>query len=315
MASTILSDNGVTSGVAGLKTSADSDGTLALQTTTAGGTATTAVTINTSQNVGIGTSTFTSGSKLAVQTTAGKWEVISDGSVSVKLKNGGGLTIDSAIGHYFNQGATEFARIDSSGNLLVGTTSGVTTEKVNFTQTADGPALMAVCSNASQSASGIVYARAARNTTNNSFYAFSYFNTGAVAFKFVVADSGNVTNTNNSYGAISDVKLKENIVDATPKLEDLCKVKVRQYNLKSDPSHKQLGVIAQELEEVFAGMVEEFSDKDADGNDLGTTTKSVKYSVFIPMLIKSIQEQQALITAQAETINALTARIAALEGK
>ena len=28
----------------------------------------------------------------------------------------------------------------------------------------------------------------------------------------------------------------------------------------------------------------------------GTTTKSVKYSVFVPMLIKAIQEQQALIT-------------------
>ena len=29
--------------------------------------------------------------------------------------------------------------------------------------------------------------------------------------------------------------------------------------------------------------------------DLGTTTKSVKYSVFVPMLIKAIQEQQAQI--------------------
>jgi len=41
VASTILSDNGVTSGSAGLKTSADSTGVLALQTTTAGGTAST----------------------------------------------------------------------------------------------------------------------------------------------------------------------------------------------------------------------------------------------------------------------------------
>jgi hypothetical protein len=56
MASTILSDNGVTSGSAGLKTTAASDGALALQTTTSGGTATTALTIDTSQNVGIGTS-------------------------------------------------------------------------------------------------------------------------------------------------------------------------------------------------------------------------------------------------------------------
>lgn len=49
MPSIILSDNGVSSGSAGLKTTAASDGSLALQTTTAGGTATTAVTIDTSQ--------------------------------------------------------------------------------------------------------------------------------------------------------------------------------------------------------------------------------------------------------------------------
>jgi len=55
MASTILSDNGVSSGSSGIKTTADSTGALALQTTTAGGAATTAVTIDTSQNVGIGT--------------------------------------------------------------------------------------------------------------------------------------------------------------------------------------------------------------------------------------------------------------------
>jgi hypothetical protein len=49
--STIISDNGVLSGTTGLKTAGGDDGTLVLQTTTAGGTATTAVTINTSQAV------------------------------------------------------------------------------------------------------------------------------------------------------------------------------------------------------------------------------------------------------------------------
>ena len=66
MASTILSDNGVSSGSAGIKTSADGTGVLALQTTTAGGAATTAVTIDTSQNVGIGTAS--PASKLDINT-------------------------------------------------------------------------------------------------------------------------------------------------------------------------------------------------------------------------------------------------------
>lgn len=65
--STILSDNGATSGSAGLKTTGGNDGTLVIQTTTAGGTATTAVTVDASQNVGIGASS--PGSKLDVKGT------------------------------------------------------------------------------------------------------------------------------------------------------------------------------------------------------------------------------------------------------
>ena len=199
--------------------------------------------------------------------------------------------------------------LDASGGLMVGTT----------TNYCGGTGINAVCATSNTNA---LYARATnasfgvdvflvgadRNTTTNSYYPISYYNYGASAYRFRVADSGNVTNTNNSYGGISDVKLKENITDATPKLDGLMKVRVVNYNLKTDPDHKQLGVIAQELEQIFPGMVEKTSDRDAEGNDLGTTTKNVKYSVFVPMLIKAIQEQQALITQ-------LTERITALEGK
>jgi hypothetical protein len=144
-----------------------------------------------------------------------------------------------------------------------------------------------------------------RNTTDNTFYAMGYYNTAAGAYKFRVADSGNVTNTNNSYGAISDAKLKENVTDATPKLDKLNQVRVVNFNMIGD-KQKQIGVIAQELESIFPGMVDESPDRDTEGNDLGTTTKSVKYSVFVPMLIKAMQEQQAIIQT-------LTARVAALE--
>jgi hypothetical protein len=104
--------------------------------------------------------------------------------------------------------------------------------------------------------------------------------------------NGNLENLNNSYGAISDLKRKENVIDATPKLNSLLQVRVVNYNLKGN-SQKQLGVIAQEIEQIFPGLVDKSVDLDADGNDLGTTTKSVKYSVFVPMLIKAIQELKA----------------------
>jgi hypothetical protein len=193
----------------------------------------------------------------------------------------------------------ERARIDSSGNLLVGQTSAdgkFVVRNTSLTNTA-----RFVDANASTTSDGVCLVVTDRNTTNNTYYAFGYYNAGAGAYRFRVADSGNVTNTNNSYGAISDVKLKENVTDATPKLDKLNQVRVVNYNLIGE-TQKQIGVIAQELEQVFPGMVDESPDLNAEGNDLGTTTKSVKYSVFVPMLIKALQE------ATTE-INSLKARL------
>ena len=85
------------------------------------------------------------------------------------------------------------------------------------------------------------------------------------------------------------------------------RLQVRNFNLKSDPDHKQIGFVAQELEQVFPSMVDESPDRDEEGNDLGTTTKSIKTSVLVPILVKAIQEQQSIIQS-------LTDRISALEG-
>ena len=123
---------------------------------------------------------------------------------------------------------------------------------------------------------------------------------------FYVNTTGNVLNVNNSYGSASDVSIKENITDASSKLNDLLNVRVRNYNLKADPNKlKQLGVIAQELETVFPGIVE----TDTEG------LKSVKYSIFVPMLIKAIQEQQVLIQEQQALIQSLTTRLTAVEAR
>jgi hypothetical protein len=124
--------------------------------------------------------------------------------------------------------------------------------------------------------------------------------------RFVIFANGNIQNANNSYGQLSDRTLKENIVDATGKLDDLKKVKVRNFNFIGDDL-KQIGVVAQELETVFPALVETIKDIDANGKQLDTESKSVKYSVFVPMLIKAMQEQQVII-------DDLKARIETLEG-
>jgi hypothetical protein len=128
---------------------------------------------------------------------------------------------------------------------------------------------------------------------------------GTISFQ--VWTNGNVQNTNNSYTAISDIKLKENIVDASSQWADLKALRVRNYNLKEGQTHKQIGLVAQEVEPISPGLVYESPDRDAEGNDLGTVTKSVNYSVLYMKAVKALQEAM-------ERIETLEAKVAALEG-
>jgi hypothetical protein len=105
--------------------------------------------------------------------------------------------------------------------------------------------------------------------------------------KIYIYGNGNIVNRNNSYGTLSDVSLKENITDATPKLDNLLQLKVRNFNLIDDENKtKQIGFIAQEFEEVFPSMI------DIDGK---TNMKTIKTSVLVPMLVKAIQELEARV--------------------
>jgi hypothetical protein len=135
-------------------------------------------------------------------------------------------------------------------------------------------------------------------------YSATAVNTGTTSF--YVWSNGNVQNTNNSYGAISDIKLKENIIDAGSQWDDLKALQVRKYNFKEGQTHTQIGLIAQEVELVSPGLVSESPDRDADGNDLGTVTKSVNYSVLYIKAVKALQEAM-------ERIETLEAKVAALE--
>jgi hypothetical protein len=144
---------------------------------------------------------------------------------------------------------------------------------------------------------------------------------------FRVYTNGNVQNTNNSYGALSDIKLKENIVDAHSQWDDLKALQVRNYNFKEGQTHTQIGLVAQEVELVSPGLVSESPDRDEDGNDLGTVTKSVNYSVLYMKAVKALQEamerietlegmvavNNITIDEQQHQLSTLAARLTALE--
>jgi len=132
MASTILSDNGVSSGSAGLKSTADSTGVLALQTTTAGGAATTALTIDTSQNVGISGTPSAWGSSKALQLNS-----------STALWNYAGTNSYFSNNEYFNGTnriftangwATEYTQAAGTHAWSVSTASGTAGGTATMTQ-------------------------------------------------------------------------------------------------------------------------------------------------------------------------------------
>lgn len=197
---------------------------------------------------------------------------------------------------------TQAMTLDASGNLLVGPTSQLSTERLGVSQSNNGNIAYFYNSNASFNSTGLII-NVARNTTNGTFYALSYYNSGASANKFIVLDSGNCQNANNSYAAISDLKLKENIVDAKSQWNDIKSLRVVNFNFKSDQNHKQIGVIAQEVELVSPGLIQDIPDKDENGNDLGTFTKSMNYSVLYMKAVKALQEAMSRIEALEAKIN------------
>jgi hypothetical protein len=160
---------------------------------------------------------------------------------------------------------SERARIDSSGNLLVGATSAVLSSK--FLSQFDG-----------NSHNGAILDETA-NTTSATFLAFTLSGTAIGSVARVGATSAVIYNTT------SDQRLKSNIQTAAPVLEKLMQVQVRQYDWTVGDLHQEYGFIAQELEPVLSGVV----TKGKTEEDMW----QLDYSRLTPHLVKAIQELKA----------------------
>jgi hypothetical protein len=189
----------------------------------------------------------------------------------------------------FNQAMT----LDSSGNLLVGTT----------TENGDGITLRPR-SSGSNTTSAINFNRGSTATTG---YPIVFQNGGS--------DVGYIqmSNTTVSLVNLSDYRLKENVTPMTGALAKVSALKPVTYTWKSDGSDGQ-GFIAHELQEVVPDCVS--GEKDAvetytDENGVEQTRpkyQGIDQSRLVATLTAAIQEQQAIITD-------LKARIETLENK
>ena len=107
-----------------------------------------------------------------------------------------------------------------------------------------------------------------------------------------------VVYSNGTYATLSDETQKKNIESArSGYLEDLKQLRVVKYNWKDqdDSEPKELGLIAQEVEQVFPGLVSEIQAESGEVN------KGVKAGVLPYMLLKALQEA----TSRIETLEAV----------
>ena len=224
----------------------------------------------------------------------------------------------------FSKGGAEAMRINSAGSLLVNATSvaGVATARSYIYS--------------SVAASSNVSTYANQNTTLHVRYQAGTNDEGASSALVMQLENmagttkpqllrgynsadglvlnadyrGALTNFGNSYGAISDIRVKQDIINATSAWADIKQVQVRKYRIKGevdsfgDDADVYLGVVAQEIEQVSPGLVVTPADYDEDPEAI----KSVKYSVLYMKAVKALQEAM-------ERIETLEAKVAALEAQ
>ena len=237
------------------------------------------------------------------------------GVVSVKgnekSSEGGSVTLQagrvSTGDIIFKTGVTvgERMRIDSGGHLSVSSRGAFAWQAYNFhsfeNNSANEPVAVFYQTGSANYGINVLLDTDHNNTTSRFFMGAGASGSNE---RIKIYSNGNIQNSNNSYGQLSDINLKENIVDATSKLDEINQVRIVNFNYIGDVDeetntpNKQIGVVAQELEQIFPGMVYECGDTEVP-------TKSVKYSVFVPMLIKAIQELKAdndSLRARIETL-------------
>jgi hypothetical protein len=268
---------------------------------------TTALTIDTSQNVGIGTASPSE--KLTISGN----QAFSTASYLYSNAGGGGVRsgflLDGTNAALLSfTGGTERMRITDSGYLKASNNGSYPLGGVNAHEVASSAAdtaFFVTNSNANPFGSLMYFSGAAPNGTGNNFLQCQ----DTSAQRANIRSNGGLANYSGNNVNLSDQREKTNIELAGSYLDKVCAIPVKTFNYIDQNMEEDggltLGVIAQDVQAVAPELVMESNWAGKDEPEklrLSIYQTDLQYA-----LMKCIQEQQTII-------NDLTARITALEG-
>jgi hypothetical protein len=207
--------------------------------------------------------------------------------------NGGNaLNIGTAINTHFsfNTNNTERMRINSSGSLLVGKSSGVSGAYLQIAGDSSNQSLRM------ENAYGTGLAQLITNTSGQTFTAILFENSGT-------SGSISVSTTSTTYNTSSDYRLKENVDYDFNALDRVAQLKPARFNFIEDADTTVDGFLAHEVQDIVPEAIT--GEKDAVDDEGNPEYQGIDHSKLVPLLTKAIQEQQAQIEALQSEINLL----------
>ena len=260
-----------------------------------------ALTVDSSESVGVGISNPSSYDDGADKLVVGKTDdrsgitVVSSTSTagSIHFADGTGTSsYRGIIGYYhdndsmrfYTGGASEKMRIDSSGSLLINNTGASPLDSGR----------VRIYNNTAQDALKTYQATAGTTCLWNRIDSTSsYF----AVFRYQASTVGTITTngSSTSYNTSSDYRLKESVsydFDATTRLKQL---KPCRFNFIADADTTVDGFLAHEVQSVVPEAITgTHNEVDDDGNPV---YQQIDQAKLVPLLVKTIQELEARITA------------------